>query len=206
MYRWKLGITSLLLTVSSISKAQSSFKGGLIVGINTSQITGDDLAGYNKLSPDFGVFVRRYFGDKFSMQMEMQYLGKGSHKNLNPKDSVPTLYLLRLHYIEVPLMAQYDYNTKLNIEVGPSLGVLFKSREEDLYGPLLGNNSSREQFRPLELSFNVGGTWKFNDKWSINIRSANSVFPVRNHDQKTSYRLNKGQYSSCIMGRILMNF
>jgi hypothetical protein len=182
------------------------FQGGLLFGINTSQITGDNLAGYNKLSPTLGAFVRMKLGEKSSLQMEMAYLGKGAHKNLRPSDSIPTLYLLRLHYIEVPFLFQYDYNKKLNLEIGPSLGVFFGSREEDLDGDMSGIYSSREQFKPFDISFTVGGTWKFNDKWSFNVRSANSMFPVRNHDQNTSFRLNKGQYTSCIMGRFLVNF
>ena len=182
------------------------FQGGLLFGINTSQITGDDLAGYNKLSPTLGAFVRMKLGEKTALQMEMAYLGKGSNKNLLPSDSIQTEYLLRLHYIEVPLVFQYDYNKKLNFEIGPSLGVFFGSREEDLDGDMSGIYSSREQFKPFDLSFTVGGTWKFNEKWSFNVRSANSMFPVRNHYQNTSYRLNKGQYTSCIMGRFFVNF
>ena len=182
------------------------FQGGLLFGINTSQITGDNLAGYNKLSPTLGAFVRMKLGEKSALQMEMAYLGKGAHKNLRPSDSIPTLYLLRLHYIEVPLVFQYNYNKKLNLEIGPSLGVYFGHREEDLDGDMSGIYSSREQFKPFDLSFTVGGTWKFNEKWSFNVRSANSIFPVRNHDQNTSFRLNKGQYTSCIMGRFLVNF
>lgn len=183
-----------------------AFQGGLLAGINTSQITGDDLAGYNKLSLTFGAFVKTKLSDKSSLQMEIAYLGKGSHKNLNPKDSIPTLYLLRLRYIEVPLVFQYNLTSKLSLETGPSLGVFFGSREEDLYGDMSGMYSSREQFKRFELSYTVGGTWIINPKWHFNIRSANSIFPVRDHDQSTSYRLNKGQYSSCIMGRLMMNF
>ena len=199
---------AFLLPILGISQNANTkvFQGGLLFGINTSQITGDNLAGYNKLSPTLGAFVRMKLGEKSALQMEMAYLGKGAHKNLHPSDSIPTLYLLRLHYIEVPLVFQYDYNKKLNLEIGPSLGVFFGSREEDNYGDMSGMYSSREQFKPFDLSFTVGGTWRFNDKWSFNIRSANSIFPVRNHDQNTSYRLNKGQYTSCIMGRFFVNF
>ncbi len=195
----------LFIGFNNSSWAQK-FQGGLIGGINTSQITGDDLAGYNKLSLTFGAFVSTKLGEKSSLQFEITYLGKGSHKNLSPKDSVPTLYLLRLHYIEVPLIFKYKLKPKLEFETGPSLGVFFGSREEDLYGDMSGNYSSREQFKPFDLSFTIGGSWIINEKWSFNVRSANSIFPVRNHDQNTSYRLNKGQYTSSIMGRFLYNF
>jgi hypothetical protein len=182
------------------------FQGGFLFGMNTSQISGDNLSGFYKLSPTLGSFVCMKLGEKSSIQMELDYLGKGAHKNIKPKDSISTIYNLRLHYIELPLVFQYNYNSNLNLEVGPSLGVLFGSREEDNYGDMSGIYSSREQFKPFDLSITVGGTWKINEKWSFNIRFANSMFPVRNHDQNTSFRLNKGQYTSCIMGRFFVNF
>jgi hypothetical protein len=199
-------IGSFCLNIGQVELNGQAFQGGILAGFNTSQITGDDLAGYNKLSLTFGTFVNTKLSDKSFLQLEIAYLGKGSHKNLNPKDSIPTLYLLRLRYIEVPLVFQYNVTSKLTLETGPSLGVFFGSREEDLYGDMSGMYSSREQFKRFELSYTVGGTWVINPKWHFNIRSANSIFPVRDHDQSTSNRLNKGQYSSCIMGRLMMNF
>ncbi len=202
----RFNLLVLFFLVLHVNLGAQTFLGGVLVGINTSQITGDDLGGYNKLSPTLGGFIRLKLDEKIALQLEIAYLGKGSHKNIRPKDSIPTLYLLRLHYIEVPLVFQYDYSDKLNFESGPSFGIFFGSREEDTFGDMSGIYSSREQFKPFDLSFTVGGTWKFNETWSFNIRSANSIFPVRNHDQKTSFRLNRGQYSSCIMGRFMINF
>ena len=201
-------VLAFLLPISGFSQNAPTkiFQGGFLFGMNTSQISGDNLCGFYKLSPTLGSFVRMKFGEKSSIQMELDYLGKGAHKNIKPKDSISTIYNLRLHYIELPLVFQYNYNSNLNLEVGPSLGVFFWSREEDNYGDMSGIYSSREQFKPFDLSFTVGGTWMINEKWSFNIRFANSIFPVRDHDQNTSFRLNKGQYTSCIMGRFFVNF
>ncbi|MCC6769192.1 MAG: PorT family protein [Bacteroidia bacterium] len=194
-------LLSLLLLFTQQNHAQK-FVGGAMAGINTSQITGDDLAGYDKLSPAAGLLLRLPFGEKWSVQMEIAYLGKGSRKNISPRDSVPTFYLLRLHYIEVPFMVQYKIRPKIELETGPSVGVLFKWYEEDTFGELGGPYSSREHFKPLDISWGFGGTWWFKEKWGLNVRSLSTMFPVRNHDQKSSYRLNRGQYSSSIMARL----
>lgn len=193
------------MLISRQAPAQE-FQGGLFAGINTSQITGDDLAGYNKLSATAGFFGRRTFDEKWTFMMEMGYLGKGSRKNFNPSDSIPTFYLLRLHYVEVPLLAQYAITPKLTIETGPSLGALFGWYEEDTFGELGSPNTPREQFKRFDLSWTVGALWWFSDKWALSVRNANTMFPVRDHDQKSTYRLNKGQYSSSIMGRIIYVF
>jgi hypothetical protein len=197
-----------VLVICSIGNAQEQkFKAGVLFGLNTSQITGDDLAGYDKPGLTFGGFVKREFG-RSSITMELAYLGKGSRKNVGPKDSIPTFYKLQLHYVEIPILYQFKFKfePKLQAEIGPSIGVLLSFKEEDLYGDLSGEYASTEQFKRTDVSFNIGASWLFSKKWALNIRNANSIFPVRDYDQKSHYRLNKGQYSSSIMGRIIYQF
>lgn len=195
-----------LLSLVQAPVLAQPFRGGVFAGFNTSQITGDDLAGYDKLSPLAGGLVRWPFAKNLSLQLEIGYIGKGSRKNLSPRDSIPTFYLLRLHYIEVPLLIQYRIKPQIEIETGPSVGVLFRWYEEDTFGPLSGPNSSREQFKPFDFSWSFGGTWWFKDNWGIGLRNLSTMFPVRSHDQKSTYRLNRGQYSSSIFGRIIYLF
>ena len=211
IYKIKLLLSYCLIFLAFNLKAQQPssnkrFYSGICFGLNTSQITGDDLAGYDKPSITFGAFVQRKFRDNFSILMELSYLPKGSRKNSTPKDSVQTFYSLKLRYIEVPIMFQYALKPRIVIEVGPSIGVLFSYAEADLYGDLSENYSTREQFKRTDISFNAGINYSLNNKWTFNLRSANSMAPVRNHDQQTKFRLNRGQYSSCIMGRLFYNF
>jgi hypothetical protein len=88
MQRFAFFLLPAMFAVIFTSASAQSFQGGIYAGINTSQITGDDLAGYNKLSAAAGVFGRRTFGDKWAFMMELGYLGKGSKKNLSPRDSI----------------------------------------------------------------------------------------------------------------------
>jgi hypothetical protein len=206
MSRTKL-ISTLLFFVFSSSVNAQKFDAGFQVGLNTSQITGDDLAGYNKPGITAGIWVMRHFANpKISAWMEISYLPKGSKKNLRPSDSIPTYYRLNLNYIEVPLTLNYRITTKLSLETGLSCGVYISHSEEDEFGDLSGIYGSREQFARTDISFNAGGNWHINEKWMFNVRVANSVFPVRKHDQETSFRLNRGQYSSCVMGRLFYTF
>jgi hypothetical protein len=202
----KNNLLVILTLIFSTSNAQENkFNAGILFGLNTSQITGDDLAGYDKPSLTFGGFVKREFG-RSAITMELAYLGKGSRKNFGPKDSIPTFYKLQLHYIEIPILFQFKFTPKLQAEIGPSMGVLLSYTEEDIYGDLSGEYASSEQFKRTDVSFNMGASWLFSKKWTLNIRNANSIFPVRDHDQKSHYRLNKGQYNSSIMGRIIYQF
>jgi len=201
-----LKIVLLLLALSTASIAQK-FDAGFQVGLNTSQITGDDLAGYNKPGITAGIWVKRQFANpKLSAWMEISYLPKGSKKNLRASDSIPTYYRLHLNYVEVPLSINYRITPKLSLETGLSCGVYINHVEEDEFGDLSGIYSPREQFARTDISFNAGGNWHINEKWMFNVRVANSIFPVRKHDLETSFRLNRGQYSSCVMGRLFYTF
>ena len=48
----------LLLIFYSTTVASQNFKGGVIVGISTSQVSGDELGGYNKAGAYLGVFTQ----------------------------------------------------------------------------------------------------------------------------------------------------
>src|SRR5689334_21238513 len=81
-----------------------NFHAGLLAGISTSQVDGDNLAGYHKVGIKGGVFVNRQLSEKFALQLEIEFLQKGSRK---PVDTIEnTFFLMRLNYIDVPLLAR----------------------------------------------------------------------------------------------------
>jgi hypothetical protein len=198
-----LFIASVLIQKNSLAQ---SFQSGFSLGLNTSQVTGDNLSGFNKPGPTFGAFVNRTFENDFTIGFEITYLSKGSRKNLNPKDSIPTFYSLNIHYIEIPLNFIWKGNDRLKFEMGPSIGIYLGHREADEFGDLKNEYSTREQFKPIDISAQAGVYYKINSNWSFNLRIANSVMAVRNHDLQTKFRLNRGQYNTCVMGRMIYTF
>jgi len=195
-----------LFDLVSFNSVAQSFNAGLILGANTCQITGDALQGFDRISPNLGLFVNRDFGKKLSLQLEMQYLGKGSRKNMGSKDSIPTFYVLRLNYIEVPLLLRYSIKPKIQLVAGPSIGVLVSYKEADLYGDLKGQYSPKEQFNRIDYSGSFGGSWLINSSWTLNVLASNSIVPVRNYDGQISERLLHGQMNKSIMMRLYYKF
>jgi hypothetical protein len=182
------------------------FDAGALVGLNTSQITGDNFAGYNQPGLIAGFWLSRDLGEKSKLVMEMQYLPKGSRRNPKPNDLDFAFYRLRLHYIEVPIIFNYRVHKKLTLESGLSYGALVGVYEADENGPLVGNFAPQEQFKPYDISFNAGINWLIDDHFTFNVRSINSIFPVRDFPNQVKTILNRGQYSNCVMGRILYQF
>ena len=66
----------------TLSIQAQNFGGGFILGLSTSQVSGDNLGGFNKAGLLAGVFANTSISELLSFQMEMTFIQKGSD---NPK-------------------------------------------------------------------------------------------------------------------------
>ena len=73
-------IFTLLCILSFAITSAQNFDAGLTGGFCTSQVSGDNLSGYNKLGSRFGAYISYPINKKMSYQLEMQHLQKGSKK------------------------------------------------------------------------------------------------------------------------------
>ncbi len=167
------------------------FNGGLIGGLSATEISGDRLHGPNKAGIYAGAFVNRYITEKSALQMELNFIQKGSRLNPDTANNFEQ-YLLRLSYAELFLHYKYDFHPMFTLEAGPSLGVLISSYEEADFMIL------DRPFKWHDLSLNVGLFYHFHERWSFNIRYSNSVLAVRPHTFGQTYRWNRGQYNEVL--------
>src|SRR5689334_8356720 len=119
-----------LLCFSFNSHAQR-FKAGILAGLSATQISGDQLGGFDKAGIVAGGIVKTALSPKTDLAMEILYFQKGSKKNANPDNGDYSSYLLRLNYFEVPLVVQWNYSKRITLEVGPTFGSLVSSVEEN---------------------------------------------------------------------------
>tara|TARA_B100000902_G_C27195477_1_gene856236 strand:+ start:283 stop:897 length:615 start_codon:yes stop_codon:yes gene_type:complete len=187
-----------------------NFKSGLIGGISISQVSGDNLSGFNKIGPRIGLFVNRNI-NWYSFQLELHYQTKGSRETINYSEqhnftdnlnyNFLSDYNFQLDYIGVPLLFSLDFTNKIKVEFGNAINILINQKEKiDYY-----LDNSRKVNR-LEYAFLIGLVYKLNNKYSINIRFSNSILPIRKHSSGEVYRLNRGQYNSSLNFNILYNF
>ena len=187
MRRLLFNITFLFCTVSAFSQ---QFEGGILGGLTASQIDGDSYSGYNKVGIQAGAWVHRLFTYTIAGQMELRYVQKGSLKTNKLND--PTYYKASLHYIDIPIMAQYIYNEKVIFELGIGPEFLVSSKESDAHGEL----PDREpHFHTLTMSAIAGIGYTFWDVLTFSARFNYSIIPIRDHPSGQSYLLNQGQYS-----------
>jgi hypothetical protein len=146
------------------------FKGGILMGMNVSQIDGDNFPGYNKAGLVGGAFVITEFKEKWGAQMEIRYAAKGS--------AAPKYYSYvrkyRLQYIEVPLLAQYEPVNKLKTQFGLTFGYLFNAAQSD--------GDGYEKFEEIpsrgEIAVSAGICYALTKHLDISARFSYSVLPV----------------------------
>ena len=133
----------LVLGLPTVLFAQR-FEGGLLAGINASQIDGDFTGTYNKAGLVGGAFVATKFQNNWGGQLEIRYAAKGSTVKL---DSL-TSRKIRLQYIELPILATFDPYKMVQFHGGVSLGYLFSAAQND--GSL--GYIEFQQFDPYEVA------------------------------------------------------
>jgi hypothetical protein len=184
----------LFLCCSGTASAQQ-FNAGVLCGLGGTQISGDQLSGFDKLGFLAGGFVSTELSEKFNMAGQLLYITKGSKKDQEPEKNDFTTYLLRLRYIELPIVFTWKQSKRFHFEAGPTFGYLLSSYEEDEYGE---DPVSRE-FNDFELGIVASIIVNVKSGFAVNLRYNNSVMPVREHAGGSTYRLNQGQYNSGLM-------
>ena len=181
----------LIIFIGSINYCclSQEFNAGISAGISTSQVSGDNLAGFNKAGIILGGFVNRKINDLLMVQIEMIYIQKGSS---NPNQNINNLADIHLDYIEIPFLAIIKNSEKISIEGGVHCSALIDGYYQDLYGKLENQTS----FDSFELGAIIGISYNLSSKISLNTRLSNSIIPIAEHASGQTYKFNKGKYNT----------
>ena len=183
----------LLLIVSLLHTLvyPQDFNAGLTMGINTSQVSGDNLSGFNKVGLRSGGFININM-NSFITQLELQYINKGS-RELIDQDTFSEGYKFQLKYAEIPVSIKKKAYNNILVEFGVAIGYLLDSSET-----INGYEETSLNVNKLEYSFHVGFDYFISKTLSINTRVSNSLAPIRPHSSGQKYRWNRGQYNTSI--------
>lgn len=118
---------ALLLCFSAGAKAQRIL-GALSLGMNLTQVDGDNFFGFHKVGLNVGPMVAVPFGKNknWSASMELLYSQKGSHHN-GATDS--TEYRLVQDYAEIPVLVHFTDKKLISGGLGFSYGQLINYKE-----------------------------------------------------------------------------
>lgn len=146
----------LLYTLLSTSAfCQVSF--GLKAGPMLSNVVTEDYDTISFTRPNqrvsfvAGAFVTVGLSEKLTLQPELLYANKGvgafDQRLDRPKG---------LHYLNMPIMLQYNLWRGLNLGIGPEIGFLL--------------NRDLAMINDFDLGLNIGASYALTDRWLIDIR------------------------------------
>ena len=188
----------IFLAQAEGSSSKRNFKGGVLAGGVTSQISGDGLGGWDKFGVTAGAWVNVPFSQRASATMSMKYINKGSRTKIDTLTFNSFGYYL--NYIEVPIWFSYAPSKKepdrLLINFGPYAGYLIKQK-------IISNGFDypvNPLFESMDIGLELGATFWITPKFSINIMSSSSVLPTRPNPSQVnplSY-YEKGNYNQTL--------
>ena len=202
-------IISFLVFINFSTHAQN-FGGGFIIGLNSSQVGGDNLAGFHKTGALIGIFANKSISELMSFQIEMTFAQKGSN-NPEMNNYENENYLkpdISSSYIELPFLLQYHQNEDLKIEFGLLAAYLIDAYFNDINGKIPLSNNQINPFIDYDFGILLGIDYKFSTKFTLNTRLSNSIKPIGSEDYINNTNFNssrKGKYNSVLSFAIHYN-
>lgn len=172
--------------------SEQRFFGGIIGGLNATQIDGDTYSGYHKAGLNAGAIVYWRFTRPFGLSVEMLYSQKGSRAVQEIYDPYSGggfgKYKIDLNYAEVPLLVHYFYTWRYQFGAGASYNALISSKESrtpDYNGSLIHQEDFPFNKSSIDfiLSVNIM-LWK---GFFVNARYQYGLTPVRNWDNLAGF-------------------
>ncbi len=195
----------LLIVVFGFQLWSQDFKAGAQFGIAATQVTGDQLSGYNKVGPMMGIFVNHDLGNFTFFQLEMNYIQKGSRKNAQPDKGIYDSYLLRLNYIEMPVIFGYRFNSKFQMLLAIQGAYLINYRQKDSYG-FFDPDPTVPGFKKFELSGMAGLNFQFADNAWVSFRFSYSILPLRPRPDNPTAYYDQGQFNDVLSTSLQYRF
>jgi opacity protein-like surface antigen len=176
-------ICCLLLWISSLTLTAQKFHGGILAGFTASQVDGDSYAGFNKGGFQGGVFVTASLIKNLGARLEIKYTSRGA-RNPSTEDNT-AIYVLRLHYIDLPIMATLAVKKLISFELGVVPGYMFAASGEDDGGTMPAD--FLVDFKKFDMTTLIGLNINITPKLSANFRYSYSIFSIRDQESAGSY-------------------
>ncbi len=181
------------------------FHGGIMAGLAGTQVAGDSYSGFKKAGIFAGGFVSLDVGGESSMRMEITYFQKGSRENPTEKNGYRS-YLLRLNYIELPILYQYQVG-KFNFFGGPSVGFLL-GYLESVDQEVISDQQYYNKPAQVSLQINLGFRFEIAPKLLVDFRTNNSLMNIFSETQTGDVKRfwDYGRYSDALILSLLYQF
>ena len=190
-----------LLGITSMFSYSQRFEGGVLAGLNASQVDGDTFSGYRKAGVVLGGYVQTNLSQTIFAAMELKFAQKGS-RNV---DSLATdgriKYVMRLNYAEMPIYLGIRTSDRITILAGLSAGYLISGNEYDDYGKI--QEEDQHPFNAIDVEALLGFRFQLTKRLFIDLRGAYSLLPIRKQAGDPLWYWKSNQFSNLLSTTLL---
>lgn len=175
------------LLCEKLQAQEQRFKAGVLVGLNASQIRGDDVGGYNRLGVQAGLRAVAIIGEKYDLNIEMLYSQRGSYEKDGCWFNDQGTLHISTHYVEIPVVMTFkdwldeeDNFYRIQVSGGFSYGRIINTRVESS----CEHDGFGEYFNSGDFSFTGGVEYFTSPKFSLGVRWSHSLNLLYNREKR----------------------
>jgi len=191
----------LLLVVLAFATFAQRFEGGIIGGLNASQVDGDNYSGYHKPGVAVGGYVQTDISRTVFAGMELKLMQKGSRNIDSLATNGQIKYIMRLNYVDLPVYLGIRTSERISLLVGLSSGYLISGKEFNDYGQLPVED--RHPFNAFDLQTMIGFRFQFTKRLFVDVRGAYSMLPIRDRPGDVLWYWRSNQFNNMLSTTVL---
>lgn len=202
-------VTDIFSQENSKYNVDRELKGMIILGLNLTQVDGDEVYGYKKtgLNGGFGAVVP--IEKRFSLSIETLFNQKGAYRRYAPiaDSSDGVYYNLRLNYLEVPFLLNYEDRQTWNFGLGISWGRLVSMNEIE-HGETIDWSYNNWPYSKHDWNIIANIHFRLWEHLKFNLRYAYSISKIRTREfsNYSGSTWTREQYNNVISLRLMYVF
>ncbi len=192
----------LLLGITTVSSYSQRFEGGVLGGLNATQVDGDTYKGYHKAGVVLGGYAQTDLSRNIYAAMELKFAQKGSRNVDSLATNGQIKYIMRLNYAELPVYLGIRTSEKISLLAGASFGYLISGKEFNDYGEFPPED--QHPFNAFDLEAMIGFRFQITDRLFLDLRGAYSVLPIRKKTEDSEqYYWRDNQFNNVLTTTVL---
>jgi hypothetical protein len=175
-----------LLSIVFVNAQNAQF--GVKAGVNFGSINGDDTDEFEmRTSFHVGVVSEILFSEKFSIQPELLYSSQGAKMSEEGFDLV-----IKLNYINLPVMAKFYVIEGLSLEVGPQFGFLLSAKAKSEFDGESEEEDIKDGLNDFDFGINFGAGYKLENGLSFAARYIYGFSNLADTETEDDVKVNNG--------------
>lgn len=192
-------ISLFTLSITTLNAQQEYFEYGFKGGVNLSNVTGDGTSSYEtKTSMNIGGYGLYKILPKLGIQAELLYSEQGFSNEFDRGFGTPVEVnqILKMQYINLPVLASYNIIENLWVEGGMQVGYLVNAETEEetttsgTTGELISETETIDQtsnYESIDTALAGGLRYKLNRNFMIQARYIQSINDINKNLEGNQY-------------------